>query len=130
MDGKRNNDLFDIGQSMDKVDGCERIFYLNQCFLRESRISEKTKVNSSKDAIATVSYRAAISIPKARVTVKLTEKFDNRWYYLSPEEKKKYEVIAVAEETIVLSDQSNNSFNTSSESSRQKARSNDLHIKN
>ena len=40
------------------------------------------------------------------------------------------EVAVVAEETVVLSNESNNSFDTSSESPSQKARSIDSHIKN
>ena len=52
-----------------------------------------------KDAIATVSYRAAVSIPKARVAVQATcEKLYKHKYYLSAEEQQKSEPLAVIEE--------------------------------
>ena len=42
--------------------------------------------------IATVSYKAAISVGKARVAVQTKyRKFYNRFYYLAPNEQEKYE---------------------------------------
>lgn len=45
-----------------------------------------------KDAIATVSYRGAVSIPKATIAVQTTcEKVYNHSYYVTTNEQKKYE---------------------------------------
>ena len=89
----------------------------------------ETLETSIKDVIATVSYRVAISIPKARVAVQATcETFYNHQYYLSPNEQKKYaslEVIEEADEIVALTNESNKSFDTSSELPSKKARSKD-----
>ncbi|CAL4059740.1 unnamed protein product, partial [Meganyctiphanes norvegica] len=41
FDGKIGNDLFDIGRDMHLLTGLEKIFYEDQCTLRERRISEE-----------------------------------------------------------------------------------------
>ena len=62
-----------------------------------------------KDAIATVSYKAAISIGKVRLAVQATcDKFYGHRYYLSTEEQQKYEpqlsTITEAENEDIVSD--------------------------
>ena len=86
--------------------------------------------NWIKDAIATVSYRAAISIPKAKEAVQTTcETFYNHQYYLNPDERKKFEPLEVIEEAdkkVNLTNESNNSFDTYSEPPSKIARSKDI----
>ena len=98
--------------------------------IRNSRNFE----HSIKNAIATVSYRAAISVPKARVAVQATcENFYNYRYYLSSGEQQKFEPLAVIEEldeTITSIDENDDSLNTTSEPPNKKARSKNAYIQN
>lgn len=87
-----NNSLFDNVLSTPKSSTLESHKHSSDTFPRpEIRNYRKVKPQI-KDAIATVSYRAAVSIDKARVAVKATcEKMYGHMYYLSPEEQAKFE---------------------------------------